>query len=61
MEVNEHLCAVLVHFYEAMEDGIQQGMASALAMVHFCFFGLVDVSEVVEGLLRGTKILTWHC
>ena len=26
-----------------------------MAMVHFRFPGLVDISEVVEGLLRGTR------
>lgn len=30
-------------------------MASALAMVHFHFPGLVDVSKVVEGFPRNTK------
>lgn len=43
------------HFREAVEDGVRQGAASALAVVHFRFSNLVDVSEVVEGLPRGIR------
>jgi hypothetical protein len=49
-EVSEHLRAMLARFREAMEDGIQQGAASALAMVHSHFSNLVGIGEVVEGL-----------
>ena len=38
-----------------VEDGIRQGAALASAMVHFRFPGLVDISEVAEGLPRGTR------
>jgi hypothetical protein len=55
VEVNEHLRAASVSFHEAMEDGVWQGAASALAMVHFRFLGLVDVSEVAEELPRDTR------
>ena len=54
-EVNEHLHAVSVRFCEAMEDGVRQGVASALAMVHFYFLDLVDVHVVQEGLPRNTN------
>ena len=50
VEVNEHLHVVPTCFHEAMKDGIRQGAASALAVVHSHFSGLVDVGEVVEGL-----------
>jgi hypothetical protein len=43
-----------MRFREAIEDGVRQGAASALAVVHFCFSGLVDVREVAEGLPRNT-------
>ena len=53
--VNEHLHAVPTHFCEAVEDGVWQGAASTLAVVHFCFLGLVDVRKVAEGLLKNTN------
>jgi hypothetical protein len=43
-----------VRFHEAVEDGIRQGAAFTLVVVHFCFRGLVDVGEVAEGLPRNT-------
>lgn len=59
VEVNEHLRAASVSFHEAVEDGVWQGAASALAMVHFHFPALVDVSEVADS--SGTPgILTWR-
>ena len=45
----------MMSFYEAMEDGVRQGVASALAVVQFCFPDLVDVHEVAEGLPRNTN------
>ena len=36
-----------------MEDGVQQGVASTMAMVYFCFAYLVNVHEVVGGILTG--------
>jgi len=36
-----------------MEDGVQLGVSSMLAMVYFCFVGLVNVHEVVGGFLTG--------
>lgn len=54
-EVNEHLSATPVRFHGAMEDGVWQGVASALAMVHFRFPSLVDISEVAEGFQRNTR------
>jgi hypothetical protein len=60
-EVNEHLHAMLVGFGEAVEDGIRQGAASALAVVHFSLSDLVDVGVVAEGLPGAPGILTWHC
>ena len=54
-EVNEHLCATSARFRVAVEHGIQQGAASALAVVHSCFSNLVDVDEVAEGLPWGTR------
>jgi hypothetical protein len=50
VEVNEHLLIAPVCFHEAMEDGIRQGVASALAVVHSHFSNLVDIDEVAEGL-----------
>jgi hypothetical protein len=38
-----------------MGDGIRQGAASALAVVHSRFSNLVDVGEVAEGLPWGTR------
>jgi hypothetical protein len=55
VEVNEHLRATPAHFCEAMEDGIRHEAASALAVVHFHFSDLVDISEVAEGFPRGTR------
>lgn len=46
---------MLVHFYEAVQDGVWQGVASTLAMVHFCFPNLVDVHDMVEGLPRNSN------
>jgi hypothetical protein len=43
------LRAELECLYEAMEDGVCQGAASALAAVLFRFPGLVDVYEVAGG------------
>jgi hypothetical protein len=40
-EVSEHLHVMPTCFREAMEDGIQQGAASALAVVHSRFSNLV--------------------
>lgn len=54
-EVNEHLRAGSTRFRKAMEDGIRQGVASELAMVHSRFSNLVDVNEVAKGLPRGTR------
>jgi len=36
-----------------MEDGVRQGVASTMAMVYFCFAYLVNVHEVVGGILTG--------
>jgi hypothetical protein len=55
IEVNEHLCATPTCFSKAMKDGIRQGAASAMAVVHFHFSDLVDVGELVEGLPEGTR------
>ena len=40
-------------FHKVMEDGVRQGAASTLAMVHFWFPGLVDIRKVVGGFLTG--------
>lgn len=40
---------MLERFYEAMEDGVYQGAASALATVHFWLPSSVDVCEVAGG------------
>lgn len=46
-----------MRFREIVEDGIRQGVASALVVVHFHFPDLVDVHEVVEGLPRNTDTI----
>lgn len=40
-------------FREAVEDGVRQGAASALAVVYFQFPSAVNVHEVVGSFLRG--------
>lgn len=55
MEVNKHLHATSACFHEAVEEGVRQGAASALAVVHFHFPSLVDVSEVAEGFHGNTR------
>lgn len=55
MEVNDQLRVVPACFREAVEDGIRQGAASALAVVHIHFPDLVDISEAAEGLPRDTR------
>lgn len=52
-EVNAWLQAVPERFREAMDDGVRQGVASALVAVHFWFPGSVNVHEVVRGFLVG--------
>ena len=42
-------------FHKVMEDGVRQGAASTLAVVHFRFLGLVDVREVAGGFLTGVN------
>lgn len=54
-EVNKHLYTAPARFHEAVEVGVRQGAASALAVVHFLFPSLVDISEVAEGFPRNTK------
>ena len=54
-EVGEHLRATPVRFREAVEDGVRQGAAAVLAVVHFRFPDLVDVREVVEGLPKNAN------
>ena len=52
-EVNAWLCTKPERFREATEDGVWQGAASALAVVHFRFPGLVDIHEVAGGFTAG--------
>lgn len=50
-EVIGWLCDMPSCFHDAVEDGVWQGTASALVVVHFRFCHLVDVHEVAAGYL----------
>lgn len=59
-EVNEHPRAAPVHFSKAVEDGVWQGAASALAVVHFRFLTWWTFVKWRRGSPGTLTTPTWH-